>query len=66
MVFHILLCFSLRVQVSEECVEIANQIAQSENPAPSFDAPTVEELKEGLQRQRIRNIVASRYSRDVL
>ncbi|KAK7918864.1 hypothetical protein WMY93_010148 [Mugilogobius chulae] len=46
--------------VSEECVEIANQISQSGNPAPAFDAPTVEELKEGLQRQRIRNVVNSR------
>ncbi|CAK6956798.1 proteasome activator complex subunit 4B [Scomber scombrus] len=46
--------------VSENCVEIANQIMQSENPAPCLEAPTVEELKEGLQRQRIRNVVAAR------
>ncbi|XP_062269925.1 proteasome activator complex subunit 4B [Platichthys flesus] len=46
--------------VSEGCVEIANQIAQSENPMPCLEAPSVEELKEGLQRQRIRNVVAAR------
>ncbi|CAL1599788.1 unnamed protein product [Knipowitschia caucasica] len=46
--------------VSEDCVKIANQISKSRNPAPAFDAPTVEELKEGLQRQRIRNVVNSR------
>nr|XP_019938778.1 PREDICTED: proteasome activator complex subunit 4B-like [Paralichthys olivaceus] len=46
--------------VSERCVEIANEIAQSENPVPCFEAPSLEELKEGLQRQRIRNVVAAR------
>ncbi|XP_042364278.1 proteasome activator complex subunit 4B [Plectropomus leopardus] len=46
--------------VSESCAEIANNIAQSKNPAPCFEAPSVEELKEGLQRQRIRNVVAAR------
>ncbi|KAM9336338.1 proteasome activator complex subunit 4B-like [Symphorus nematophorus] len=46
--------------VTEGCVEVANCIAQSENPTPCFEAPSVEELKEGLQRQRIRNVVAAR------
>ncbi|XP_075999758.1 proteasome activator complex subunit 4B [Genypterus blacodes] len=46
--------------VSERCVEIANEIAQSHNPAPCLESPTLEELKEGLQRQRIRNLVAAR------
>ncbi|KAF7667140.1 hypothetical protein LDENG_00077040 [Lucifuga dentata] len=46
--------------VSESCVEIANEIVQSENPAPCLEAPTLEELMEGLQRQRIRNLVAAR------
>ncbi|XP_037609870.1 proteasome activator complex subunit 4B-like [Sebastes umbrosus] len=46
--------------VSEACVEIANQITQSENPTSCLEAPSVEELKEGLQRQRIRNVVAPR------
>uniref|UniRef100_A0A3Q0QU92 Uncharacterized protein n=1 Tax=Amphilophus citrinellus TaxID=61819 RepID=A0A3Q0QU92_AMPCI len=41
--------------VSERCVEIANQIAQSENPMPCLEVPSIEEMKEGLQRQRIRN-----------
>uniref|UniRef100_A0A4W6FG58 Uncharacterized protein n=1 Tax=Lates calcarifer TaxID=8187 RepID=A0A4W6FG58_LATCA len=47
--------------VSERCIEIANQIAQSDSPLPSLEAPSVEELKEGLQRQRIRNVVAARW-----
>ncbi|XP_041818516.1 proteasome activator complex subunit 4B [Chelmon rostratus] len=46
--------------VSEGCVEAANRITQSENPLPCFDAPSIEELKEGLQHQRIRNVVAAR------
>ncbi|KAG7228067.1 hypothetical protein INR49_005689 [Caranx melampygus] len=46
--------------VSEGCVEIANQISQSENPMPCLEVPTTEELKEGLQRQRIKNVVAAR------
>ncbi|XP_068162395.1 proteasome activator complex subunit 4B-like [Antennarius striatus] len=46
--------------VSEACVEVANGIAQSDNPAPCSEAPSAEELKEGLQRQRIRNVVAAR------
>ncbi|KAM9425985.1 proteasome activator complex subunit 4B [Pholidichthys leucotaenia] len=46
--------------VSERCVEIANQIAQSEKLMPCLEAPSIEELKEGLQRQRIRNVVAAR------
>uniref|UniRef100_UPI0037E980D1 proteasome activator complex subunit 4B-like n=1 Tax=Semicossyphus pulcher TaxID=241346 RepID=UPI0037E980D1 len=46
--------------VSEGCVEVANRIAQSENPTPCLAAPSVDELKEGLQRQRIRNVVAAR------
>lgn len=47
--------------VSEGCVEVANRIAQSKNPAPCPEGrPTVEELKEGLQRQRIRNVVTAR------
>ncbi|KAM4624596.1 proteasome activator complex subunit 4B [Polymixia lowei] len=46
--------------VSERCVEIASQVVESQNPAPYLEAPTIEELKEGLQRQRIRNLVAAR------
>ncbi|KAM7370631.1 hypothetical protein PAMP_010160 [Pampus punctatissimus] len=46
--------------VSENCVEIANQITQSKNPTACLEAPSIEELKEGLQRQRIRNVVAAR------
>ncbi|KAA8581409.1 hypothetical protein FQN60_002990 [Etheostoma spectabile] len=46
--------------VSETCVEIATHIAQSKNPKPFLEAPSIEELKEGLQRQRIRNVVAAR------
>ncbi|XP_071319028.1 proteasome activator complex subunit 4B [Trachinotus anak] len=46
--------------VSETCVEIANGIAQSENPTPCLEVPTTDELKEGLQRQRIKNVVAAR------
>nr|XP_046233652.1 proteasome activator complex subunit 4B-like [Scatophagus argus] len=46
--------------VTEGCIEVANRITQSESPAPCFDAPSIEELKEGLQRQRIRNVVAAR------
>ncbi|KAM6951408.1 proteasome activator complex subunit 4B [Aplochiton taeniatus] len=46
--------------VSEGCVEVANRIARSHSPAPCLDTPTVEELKEGLQRQRIRNLVTVR------
>ncbi|KAM4716279.1 proteasome activator complex subunit 4B-like [Anableps anableps] len=46
--------------VSERCVEIANQIAQSKNPAPCLKLPSKEEIKEGIQRQRIRNVVAAR------
>ncbi|XP_047183780.1 proteasome activator complex subunit 4B-like isoform X2 [Scophthalmus maximus] len=46
--------------VSETCVEIADQIAQSDNPMPCLEAPSVEELEEGIQRQRIRNVVAAR------
>ncbi|XP_061787911.1 proteasome activator complex subunit 4B-like [Nerophis lumbriciformis] len=46
--------------VSESCVEIAKQIARSHNPAPSSETATVEELKEGLQRQQIRNVVNAR------
>uniref|UniRef100_A0AAQ5Y8J2 Proteasome activator Blm10 mid region domain-containing protein n=1 Tax=Amphiprion ocellaris TaxID=80972 RepID=A0AAQ5Y8J2_AMPOC len=42
------------------CVEIANEIAQSENPTPCLEAPSKEEMKEGQQRQRIRNVVAAR------
>ncbi|XP_054614170.1 proteasome activator complex subunit 4B [Dunckerocampus dactyliophorus] len=46
--------------VSESCIEVATQIARLHNPALSLELPTVEELKEGLQRQRIRNIVNAR------
>ncbi|XP_006791331.1 proteasome activator complex subunit 4B [Neolamprologus brichardi] len=46
--------------VSEGCVEVAFQIAQSKNPTPCLEAPSKEEIKEGLQRQRIRNVVAAR------
>ncbi|KAM7381432.1 hypothetical protein PAMA_012322 [Pampus argenteus] len=46
--------------VSENCVGIANQITESKNPTPCLEAPSIEELKEGLQRQRIRNVVAAR------
>ncbi|XP_074520213.1 proteasome activator complex subunit 4B [Halichoeres trimaculatus] len=46
--------------VSESCVEVANLIAESKSPSPRLEAPSVEELKEGLQRQRIRNVVAAR------
>ncbi|KAK5608897.1 Proteasome activator complex subunit 4B [Crenichthys baileyi] len=46
--------------VSERCVEVANQIAQSQNHAPCLELPSKEEIKEGIQRQRIRNIVAAR------
>uniref|UniRef100_A0A3Q4HEW2 Proteasome activator Blm10 mid region domain-containing protein n=1 Tax=Neolamprologus brichardi TaxID=32507 RepID=A0A3Q4HEW2_NEOBR len=42
------------------CVEVAFQIAQSKNPTPCLEAPSKEEIKEGLQRQRIRNVVAAR------
>uniref|UniRef100_A0A8C4HVT9 Proteasome activator complex subunit 4 n=1 Tax=Dicentrarchus labrax TaxID=13489 RepID=A0A8C4HVT9_DICLA len=41
-------------------VFIANLIAHSENPTPCLEPPSVEELKEGLQRQRIKNVVAAR------
>ncbi|CAI5658584.1 unnamed protein product [Oreochromis niloticus] len=46
--------------VSEGCVEVAIQIAQSKNPTPCLEVPSKEEIKEGLQRQRIRNVVAAR------
>ncbi|XP_056286378.1 proteasome activator complex subunit 4B-like [Pseudoliparis swirei] len=46
--------------VSESCVEVANHIMQSTNPRPCLEAASMEELKEGLQRQRIRNAVAAR------
>ncbi|XP_035525217.1 proteasome activator complex subunit 4B [Morone saxatilis] len=46
--------------VSEGCVEVANLIAHSEKPTPCLEPPSVEELKEGLQRQRIKNVVAAR------
>uniref|UniRef100_A0A3Q3GH33 Proteasome activator Blm10 mid region domain-containing protein n=1 Tax=Labrus bergylta TaxID=56723 RepID=A0A3Q3GH33_9LABR len=39
---------------------VANRIAQSKKPTPCLEAPSVEELKEGLQRQRIRNVVTAR------
>uniref|UniRef100_A0AAQ6AMS5 Proteasome activator Blm10 mid region domain-containing protein n=1 Tax=Amphiprion ocellaris TaxID=80972 RepID=A0AAQ6AMS5_AMPOC len=42
------------------CVEIANEIAQSENPTPCLEAPSKEEMKEGQQRQRIRNLFFTR------
>ncbi|XP_026207401.1 proteasome activator complex subunit 4B-like [Anabas testudineus] len=42
--------------VSERCVEIASQITQSEN----LESLSSEELKEGLQRQRVRNVVNAR------
>ncbi|TMS22602.1 Proteasome activator complex subunit 4A [Larimichthys crocea] len=47
-------------KITEGCVEVANQIIQSENPTPCLEAPSIEELKEGLQRQRIRNVVSAR------
>ncbi|XP_068439481.1 proteasome activator complex subunit 4B-like [Clinocottus analis] len=50
------ICFT----VSESCIEVANQITQSTHPRPCLEAASVEELKEGLQRQRIRNVVAAR------
>ncbi|XP_028331301.1 proteasome activator complex subunit 4B [Gouania willdenowi] len=46
--------------VSENCVEIANQIAQSGKTKLSSEVATIEEIKEGIQRQRIRNVVAAR------
>ncbi|TKS89783.1 Proteasome activator complex subunit 4B [Collichthys lucidus] len=46
--------------ITEGCVEVANQIIQSENPTPCLEVPSIEELKEGLQRQRIRNVVSAR------
>ncbi|KAG7506391.1 proteasome activator complex subunit 4B-like [Solea senegalensis] len=46
--------------VSETCVEIANQITKSGNPMSCLEAPSTADLNEGLQRQRIRNIVAAR------
>lgn len=53
----ILLHFVLfHLQVSERCVEIASQITQSEN----LESLSSEELKEGLQRQRVRNVVNAR------
>ncbi|XP_061666558.1 proteasome activator complex subunit 4B isoform X2 [Syngnathoides biaculeatus] len=42
--------------VSESCAEIAEQMA----PSQTLRTPSVEELKEGLQRQRIRNVVNAR------
>ncbi|KAF3853762.1 hypothetical protein F7725_014450 [Dissostichus mawsoni] len=42
------------------CVEIANHIAQSANPTSCLEAPSLEELNEGLQRQLIRNVVGAR------
>ncbi|XP_046888598.1 proteasome activator complex subunit 4B-like [Hypomesus transpacificus] len=50
----------LHFTVSDSCVETANEIFASQIPAPSLEAPTKQELKEGLQRQRIRNLVAVR------
>ncbi|CAL8307041.1 unnamed protein product [Boreogadus saida] len=50
------ICFT----VSEQCVEIASEMAASPNPAPSFAPPTSDEQREGLQQQRIRNLVATR------
>lgn len=41
-------------------MNIAGLMARSDNPRPCSEAPSVDELKEGLQRQRIRNVVASR------
>ncbi|KAI4807509.1 hypothetical protein KUCAC02_027315 [Chaenocephalus aceratus] len=46
--------------VSEACVEIANHIAQSANPTSCLEAPSLEELNEGLQRQLIKNVVGAR------
>uniref|UniRef100_A0A8C3A3V6 Uncharacterized protein n=1 Tax=Cyclopterus lumpus TaxID=8103 RepID=A0A8C3A3V6_CYCLU len=46
--------------VSESCVEVANHIMQSTHPRPCLEAASKEELKEGLQRQRIRNVVSAR------
>ncbi|KAM9831639.1 proteasome activator complex subunit 4B-like [Neosynchiropus ocellatus] len=46
--------------ISERCVAIANQIMQSDNPTPCLEMPSKEELKEGLQRQRIKNVVSAR------
>ncbi|XP_034049345.1 proteasome activator complex subunit 4B-like [Thalassophryne amazonica] len=50
------ICFT----VSESCAETANQISQTQHPTSQLEAPTIEELKEGLQRQRIRNVVAAK------
>lgn len=41
-------------------MNIAGLMARSDRPPPRSEAPSVEELKEGRQRQRIRNVVASR------
>uniref|UniRef100_A0A672JGF3 Proteasome activator subunit 4b n=1 Tax=Salarias fasciatus TaxID=181472 RepID=A0A672JGF3_SALFA len=43
--------------VSEGCVEIANEIAKSENPSPCLEMPSVDELKEGVQRQKYEKLV---------
>ncbi|XP_037836937.1 proteasome activator complex subunit 4B isoform X1 [Kryptolebias marmoratus] len=48
----------IHLTVSERCVEVARQIAQSGDPR--LEGPSEEEMKEGIQRQRIRNVVAAR------
>uniref|UniRef100_A0A8C7ZN05 Proteasome activator complex subunit 4 n=1 Tax=Oryzias sinensis TaxID=183150 RepID=A0A8C7ZN05_9TELE len=50
------ICFT----VSRSCVQVANQIAHLKSPMPCSEIPSKEEVKEGIQRQRIRNVVAAR------
>lgn len=46
--------------MTEGCVETAGLLARSDRPRPRWEPPSAEELEEGLQRHRIRNVVAAR------
>uniref|UniRef100_H3CC65 Proteasome activator complex subunit 4 C-terminal domain-containing protein n=1 Tax=Tetraodon nigroviridis TaxID=99883 RepID=H3CC65_TETNG len=46
--------------VTEGCVKMAALLARSDRPRPRWEPPSAAELEEGLQRQRIRNVVAAR------
>lgn len=41
-------------------MKIAELLARSDRPRPRWGPPSAGELEEGLQRQRIRNVVAAR------
>lgn len=41
-------------------MKVAGLLAHSDHPRPRWEPPSAGELEEGLQRQRIRNVVAAR------